>query len=162
MHSHTFNYKKIKRWGSYPEALTEVIRGNGKQIGACYCILNFCVSLWNLNGNARNLYLIYGFHPSFLEKLCPCHSSQGCMCKPYQQFSIFKCRNISYISAPRLVIPDNNFVSSKWKVTKIAPLPRLSCFFTGDSIFLGEQVPHQVPFCCIQCSEDFFVSGAAR
>lgn len=76
--------------------------------------IEFLHEFVELNGNARNLYFIYGFRPSFLEKLFLCHSilsvscssSQGCMCKPYQQFSIFKCRNIVYIGAPRLVTLD--------------------------------------------------------
>lgn len=82
-----------------------------------------------MNSNARIWHQIHGFHPSFLEKLYPCHSILVCtiscssicvcMCKPCQGFSTFKCRNICYFSASRLVIPDNSFISNQWKDTKI-------------------------------------------
>lgn len=117
-----------------------------------------------MSGNARTWHWIYGFHPSFLEKLCLCHSilictvscycSHGCVCKPCQWFSIFKCRSICYFSAPRLVMPNNSFVSNNWK--------EMTIFFHSFLLlhwlfhFLDAQVPHQVPFCCMQCSEDLF------
>lgn len=76
-----------------------------------------------LSSNARTWHWMYGFHPSFLEKLCPCHStlictvscysSHGCMSKPCQWFSTFKCRSICFFTAPRLVIPVSSLTNGK-------------------------------------------------
>lgn len=85
------------------------------------------------SSSARTSHWIHGFHLSFLEELLLCHSilictvscysSHGCMCKPCQCFTIFKCRSICYFSAPRLVTPDNHFVSNRWKKMKIFFFP---------------------------------------
>lgn len=50
-----------------------------------------------------------------------CSSICVCMCKPRQWLSTFKCRSLCYFSAPRLVIPDNNFICYWWKNTKNFP-----------------------------------------